>query len=70
MPDEINDKITDEQMQWLVAFIERERAREEERKIEEAERREIRNAIIQKLAAGSAWGIISFFVMKIVNKYW
>ena len=70
MPEKLLEKLTEEQIQWLLLDIERRMSREDEQKIEDAERRALRNAIIEKMVAGSVWGIISFFVMKIVNKYW
>ena len=69
MPDKINDKITDEQTQWLVAFIEREKAREEEDRAARDRLVRIREAILEKIAAGSVWALISLVAIKITKRY-
>jgi len=69
MPDKINDKITDEQTQWLVSFIEREKAREEEDRAARDRLVRIREAILEKIAAGSVWALISLAAIKITKRY-
>jgi len=69
MPDKINEKITDEQTQWLVSFIEREKAREEEDRAARDRLMRIREAILEKIATGSVWALISLVVIKITERY-
>ena len=69
MPDKINDEITDEQTQWLVSFIEREKAREEEDRAARDRLVRIREAILEKIAAGSVWALISLVAIKITKRY-
>ena len=67
MPD--NLELTEEQRQWLVRDIERRMEREEEERKEAEERREIRNAVLQKIVAGSVWALISLAAIKITKRY-
>ena len=67
MPDSL--ELTEEQRQWLVRDIERRMSREEEDKKEAQERREIRNAVIQKIVAGSVWAVFYYIALKIIDKY-
>ena len=69
MPDKINEKITEEQTQWLVSFIEREKAREEEDRAARDRLVRIREAILEKIAAGSVWALISLVAIKITKRY-
>ena len=69
MPDKINDTMTDEQTQWLVSFIEREKAREEEDRAARDRLMRIREAILEKIASGSVWALISLVSIKITKRY-
>ena len=69
MPDKINEKITEEQTQWLVSFIEREKAREEEDRAARDRLVRIREAILEKIAAGSVWALLSLVAIKITERY-
>ena len=67
MPD--NLELTEEQRQWLVRDIERRMECEEEERKEAEERREIRNAVLQKIVAGSVWAVFYYIALKIIDKY-
>ena len=62
-------KLTDDEIDFLKEYIEKLKEIKRIEQQEYEERRAIRNAIVQKVVAGSVWAAISLIAMRLLEKY-
>ena len=69
MPEKLHIQLTEEQIQYLAAFIEKQMAREEEDRISRDRLIRIREAVLEKIASGSVWAVLSLVAVRLFKKY-